>query len=80
MLLALIAAGCASAIPRESLKQAAPGLTFDAVMREPDRYIGKVILVGGRILAVNVREGDTWVEVMQHPLDWRERPKDTDVT
>jgi outer membrane lipoprotein len=78
--LVLILAGCTSAIPKETLNQADQTVTFQAVARDPDQYKGKVILAGGQILGTSVREGQTWVEVLEHPLDWRQRPQDTDVS
>ncbi len=71
---------CASAIPKEKLKQVDPDITFQGLIRDPGSYQGKVILVGGQILGTTVREGASWVEVLQLPLDWRQRPRDTDVS
>ena len=69
---------CAPVISQESLKKADPDLTFQSLIKHPDRYQRKQILAGGRILSTEAREGETWVEVLQHPLDWKLRPKDTD--
>jgi outer membrane lipoprotein len=78
-LTALLAA-CASAISKQSLSQVDPAISFQAVARDPERYKGKVILAGGRILSTTAREGESWVEVLQHPLDWQLKPEDTDVS
>ncbi len=80
LLLIAIVTGCASGIPKESLKQADREITFQSVVRDPDRYSGKVIVAGGQIISTIVQQGVTWVEVLQHPLDWRERPKETDIS
>ncbi len=69
---------CAPAIPKESLRQADPDITFQSLVKNPDAYRGKVVLLGGQIMSTTLREGATWVEVLQRPLDWRQRPKDTD--
>ncbi len=71
---------CAPAIPKESLKQVDPEITFQGLIKDPERYQGKVILVGGQIVSTTVREGESWVEVMQQPLDWKQRPQNTDVS
>ncbi len=76
----ILLAGCTAAIPKESLKQVDPGVSFEAVVRNPEEYKGKVILSGGQILGTTVQEGQTWVEVLQHPLDWKQRPENTDVS
>ena len=71
-------AACTQAIPKESLNKVDPNLSFQMLIKDPESYQGKNILVGGQILEVNVREGESWVEVLQKPLDWQHRPKDTD--
>jgi outer membrane lipoprotein len=69
---------CTQAIPKESLKTADPDLTFQKLIKEPEQYRGRIILTGGQILGTTAREGETWVEVLQKPLDWQQKPKDTD--
>jgi len=76
-LLALLTA-CASVISKESLKKVDPELTFQTLIKDPEKYKGKVLLVGGPILNTTVREGETWVEVLQQPLDRKQMPRDTD--
>ena len=76
--LAAFLMACTPAISKDSLKLADPTLTFTMVAKNPESYEGKNILVGGDILATNAREGETWVEVLQKPLDWQNKPKDTD--
>ena len=71
-------AACTQAIPEESLKKVDPNLSFQMLIKDPESYQGKNILVGGQILGTTVREGETWVEVLQKPLDWEHKPKDTD--
>ncbi len=76
----VFAAACASAIPKESLKQVDPEITFQGLIKDPERYTGKVILVGGQIVSTTMREGGSWVEVLQQPLDGKQRPQNTDVS
>lgn len=78
--LIVLLAACASAISKESLKQVDPEITFQRLVHEPERYEGKVILVGGRIIATTVQEGESRVEVLQQPLDSKQRPQETDVS
>lgn len=73
-------AACAPVISHELLKKVDPELSFQMLIRDPDRYRGKQILVGGQILGITVGEGETWAEVLQQPLDWRQKPEDTDVS
>ena len=78
--LMVLAAACGSAIPKESLRQVDPEITFQGLIKDPDRYKGKVILVGGQIVSTTVRESESWVEILQQPLDWKQRPQNTDVS
>jgi outer membrane lipoprotein len=78
--LMVLTTACASAIPKEALRQVDPEVTFQGLINDPERYKGKVILVGGQIVSITVREGESWVEVLQQPLDWKQRPKATDVS
>ncbi len=71
-------AACTPAISKKSLDKVDPNLSFQMLIKDPELYRGKNILVGGQILAVNVREGESWVEVLHKPLDWQHNPKDTD--
>jgi outer membrane lipoprotein len=76
--LAAILMACTPAISKDSLKMADPTLTYPMLAQDPETYKGKNILVGGQILTTNARDGETWVEVLQKPLDWQNKPKDTD--
>ena len=78
--LLVLAAECRSAIPKESLRQVHPEITFQGLIKDPERYKGKVILVGGQIVSTTVRESESWVEILQQPLDWKQRPQNTDVS
>jgi len=37
-------------------------------------------LVGGEIISSTVKEGETWMEVLQQPLNWHLKPKETDLS
>jgi len=78
--LMVFAAACMSVIPKESLKQADPEITFQGLIKDPEKYAGKVILTGGQIISTARREGQSWVEVLQQPLDERQRPQNKDVS
>ncbi len=78
--LMVLLTACASPISKEGLKRVDPEITFQDLIQDPDKYRGKVILVGGQILTTTVRGGESSVEVLQQPLDWRQRPRDTDVS
>jgi len=73
LLFLILAAGCSvgarSTIPREFLNQAEPGVTLTALTVHPDRYQGKVVILGG-VPVAEVREGDRlWLSLRNRPLD-----------
>jgi outer membrane lipoprotein len=78
IMLIIFLAACTQAIPKESLNKVDPNLSFQMLIKDPESYQGKNILVGGQILGTTAWEGETWVEVLQKPLDWQNKPKDTD--
>ena len=77
-LLALLFA-CAP-ISRQSLRDVDSTISFQALLKDPEKYKGKLVLLGGQIMATTVGQGETWVEVLQHPLNWRQKPEDPDVS
>jgi outer membrane lipoprotein len=78
-LVALVFA-CSPVISRQSLKEVDPTVTFQELLKDPERYKGKLFLLGGQIVTTTIRDGETWVEVLQQPLNWQERPEDTDLS
>jgi len=78
VLLALLSA--CGPIPRQSLKDVDSTISFQALLKDPERYQGKLVLLGGQIVTTTVGQGETWVEVLQHPLSWRQKPDEPDVS
>jgi outer membrane lipoprotein len=71
---------CAAAISEQAMRDIDPNITFRALIMDPDNYRGKSILVGGQILSTAVKEKETWMEVLQQPLDWQKKPKGGDIS
>lgn len=79
-LAAIVSAGCAPPFPRELLDKIDTNVPFTALQKEPEKYIGKLLMVGGTIVDTkNLKEG-TRIEVLQKPLDGEGRPALTDET
>ncbi len=76
----VLLSACASVISQQGLREADPQITFQVLLQDPDRQKGKVVLLGGEIVTTTVRESETWVEVLQKPLDSGQKPEDTDVS
>ena len=71
---------CAPAFSRQSLDQVETKISFPILLQDPEQYRGKIVMFGGAIIQTWMEANETWVEVLQKPLDWDNRPEDTDVS
>ncbi len=78
LILALLA--CAPAFSRQSLNQVETNISFQALLQDPEQYRDRVVMFGGEIIQTRAEANETWVEVLQKPLDWDNRPEDADVS
>jgi outer membrane lipoprotein len=76
----LILSGCASVIPDEMKRQARKDLIFEAILSDPERFKGEKVIVGGIIVDTVVKRNHIVIEVLQKPLGFRDRPKNTDIS
>jgi outer membrane lipoprotein len=74
LLLSAVSA-CAYPISRELREEARPDLTFSMVLKNPDAYIGSVVIWGGRIIEVHNHPGKTDVLVLETALEFGEKPE-----
>jgi outer membrane lipoprotein len=71
---------CAPVISKQLREQVRPGVTFNDVLKDPERYQGQMVILSGVIIeAKNTREG-TLLQVLQRPAGFRGKPKDIDET
>ena len=75
-----LATGCASVISKSVLDKVDRNVTFQSLKANPDQFTGRVVVFGGQILATTAKQSETWVEVLQKPLDSSDKPEDTDVS
>lgn len=73
-LLLFFVAGCAPVISQDVLKDADKGVPFQAILRNPDHFKGKTVLLGGKIIETVPLETKTRVTVLQYPLGFRDKP------
>ncbi|MCD6272224.1 MAG: Slp family lipoprotein [Deltaproteobacteria bacterium] len=78
MLFFLVSAGCAPIISRQLKKEVSRDITFKKVIKDPETYKGKVVLLSGVILGSKNRKEGTLIEMLQKPADMEGRPKDVD--
>lgn len=66
--------GCSSALPSKYLRQAEPGVTLTTLMADPEKYRGKVIVLGGVIVDAQQNGDELWLYMRNRPLDKDYRP------
>jgi outer membrane lipoprotein len=78
LLMAVI--GCASPIAKTLRQEAAPGVTFPMVFKNPDAYQGETVIWGGSIIrTVNTKEGAR-IFILQTILGLRDKPEAADTS
>lgn len=73
-------AGCAPPFSRETLDKVNRNVSFQELQKEPEKFKGTWVMLGGMIIASkNAKEG-ILMEILQKPLDTHGRPLQTDST
>lgn len=67
-------------MPENIRKEAQPAPPFPALLENPQKYMGMTVILGGYILQTKNFEKETRITVLQTPLDFQEKPKDTDAS
>lgn len=80
ILLCVYAAGCSHVVSRETRSEAEAQASVRALFEDPAAFSGKTLIVGGVIINTTNAEEETIIEVLEKPLDYRGRPKHTDVS
>ena len=75
----LLLGGCASVLSDRVLEQE-PRVAFETVQADPERSVGKLVVVGGSILKIHETGGQSYLEVLEQPLDGSLRPVSGDVS
>ncbi len=73
-ILALVLSGCTSVLSNQILREADDKITFPDLQKQPERYRGTLVILGGQIVETVVKEGETWVQILQLPLGAEQRP------
>ena len=77
VILSFILSGCTSVLSTSVVQEADDKVTFTDLQKQPDRYRGTVVILGGQILDTVVKESETRVQVLQLPLGAEQRPDNT---
>jgi len=73
----LALSGCTSVLSTGVVQEADDKVTFTDLQKQPERYRGAVVILGGQIVETVVKEDETWVQVLQLPLGAQQRPDNT---
>jgi outer membrane lipoprotein len=75
-----ITAGCAPPFSKETLDKVNRNVSFQELKKEPEKFKGTTVMLGGMIVgSKNAKEG-TLIEILQKPLDSSGSPLQTDST
>ncbi|HOX16637.1 MAG TPA: Slp family lipoprotein [Smithellaceae bacterium] len=72
--------GCAPVLSDRFLQEANLSIAFQEILNDPNLYKGKFVVLGGRIITTTAKDEETWIEVLQQPLDRQYRPESSDVS
>ena len=78
ILLLLFSLGCATGISRQVRSQVTYTGPFSDVQKAPDKYVGEIVIFGGKILNNQASQAFSKLTVLQLRIDSRGRPKDGD--
>ena len=75
-LILLLLPGCIASelVTKEMESQIARDLPFEALKAAPDKFKGRVIVLGGKVLTAKRLKEGTQIEVLQLPLDGADAP------
>jgi len=65
----LSGSGACATIPGKFVRQAEPGVTLTSLTKDPQAYRGKVVVLGGVVVAQKQEAGRVWLLVKNRPLD-----------
>src|SRR3970040_2046540 len=71
-------AACASDIPRPIREAPADNIAFAQALKNPEQHRAAAVRWGGAIAAVENRRDETWIEIVERPLDVDGQPRVTD--
>jgi len=76
----IVLIGCAPILSDRSLQEADLSISFQEILNNPNACKGKLVVVGGRIITTTTRNEETWIEILQQPLDRKYMPENSDVS
>jgi len=76
----LLLTGCAPVISREVLREVDKDVSFEQLLKNPEAYSERTLLLGGNIIEAQNFTDKTLIFVLQRSLGFRGRPAEGDVS
>jgi len=76
--MALTWTGCLSPISKSVRKQVDTKISFKEIRKDPEKFIGERVLLGGEIISSRNTTQGTLLYVLQKELDYRDKPRKDD--
>jgi outer membrane lipoprotein len=76
----LFPTGCVSVISRKALKEVDQSISFEQLLKNPEAYQGRTVLLGGDIIDTENHPKKTLIVVLQRPLGRGRKPASGDVS
>src|SRR5437879_12683478 len=72
----LLASGCVSSelVTTDMEAQIARDIPFESIKAEPEKFKGRIVVLGGKVLSAKRLKEGTQIEVLQLPLDKADAP------
>ncbi|MEZ4483581.1 MAG: Slp family lipoprotein [Syntrophotaleaceae bacterium] len=78
LLVLLVLGGCGSVLSRDALYGVNYEVDYAQIKAAPENHEGKTVIAGGMILANQLSEAGTTLEILKYTLDSRDEPQDPD--
>jgi outer membrane lipoprotein len=72
----LVVSGCAPVISQKTLESVDREIRFSDIVKDPDKYRGQKVVLGGTIVSIDNKEEKTEIEVLDQPLNRQLKPTD----
>lgn len=70
--------GCAPVLSKKTLETVDRKVKFSDLVKDPEKYKGTKVLLGGTIVGLDTTENKTEIEVLQEPLNYQLKPTNTE--
>ncbi|MEZ4601326.1 MAG: Slp family lipoprotein [Syntrophotaleaceae bacterium] len=78
LIMAALLAGCGSVLSEDALSRVNYAVDYPQIKANPDRHVGKTLILGGMILENNVSNEGTTLEILKYTLDDQDNPENPD--